>query len=75
MRLKKNILEEAEEESDNEFDDNPESTPQQSTSQPRSTSQPLPKKQKVESKKIKRRVFVRPSCFGFSGKKKSARWR
>ena len=57
-------MEEAEEESDNEFDDNPESTPQQST------SQPLPKKQKVESKKSKEEFLLDHAASVFQATKR-----
>ena len=63
-------MEEAEEESDNEFDDNPESTPQQSTSQPRSTSQPLSKKQKVGSKKSKKKFLLDQAASVFQARKR-----
>ena len=61
---------EAEEESDSEFDDNPESKPQQSTSQPWSTSQPLPKKQKVESKKSKEEFLLDQAALVFQARKR-----
>ena len=63
-------MEEAEEESDNKFDDNPESTPQKPTSQPRSTSQPLPKKKKVESKKSKEKFLLDKATSVFQARKR-----
>ena len=71
MRLKKTPWRKlkAEKESDTEFDDNPESILQQST------SQPLPKKQKVESKKSIEVFLLDQASSVFQARKKSRRWR
>ena len=63
-------MEEAEEERDNEFSDNPESTPQQPTSQPRPTCQPLPKKQKIDSKRSKDEFLLDQATSVFQTRKR-----